>query len=97
MHIFLFIALKKSFQSVVMGHTNQQLLNGHPQLPNKGFAASDTKLILVTDAAGITYWDCKSATCPISVKLRYYKEATHDYYYENKDLTYLVTIIVVLT
>ena len=62
----------------------------------KGFAASDTKLILVTDAAVITYRDCKSATCPISVKLRYYKEAIHDYYFENKDLTYLVTIIVVL-
>ena len=51
----------------------------------EGFAASNTKLILVTDAAGITYRDCKSVTCPISVKLRYYKEATHDYYYDNND------------
>ena len=51
---------------MVMAHTNQQLLNGHMLWPSttKGFAASDTMLILVTDAAGITYWDCKSATMP---------------------------------
>ena len=78
---------------MVMAHTNQQLLNGHLLWPSttKGFAASDTKLILVTDAAGITCRNCESATCPISVKLWYYKEAIHDYYYKNKDLTSLLS------